>query len=138
MTKFKKGQSGNPAGRPPGSGMGAKVRQAINARTDELIQAILDRAIAGDMQAAQLLLDRICPKLKSESLIPALNIPANTKKSDLTMVLLAKVLDGSVSIDQTKEILGLVATRDNALRNENPFGFDFELQEIELPAIDVD
>jgi hypothetical protein len=63
-TKFKPGQSGNPAGRRPGATAGAKIRAAIEERKDEILKAVIDAAIAGDMQACKMLLDRITPPLK--------------------------------------------------------------------------
>lgn len=112
-TQFKKGSSGNAAGRPVGSGLGPKVRQAISARTPELIEALLDQAIGGDVTAAQILLDRVCPKLKPESVV-ALNVASDASRLDLTKAVLGAVLSGDVSIDGAKEILGLVKERDSA------------------------
>jgi hypothetical protein len=72
---FKKGQSGNPAGRKPGTTAGSKIRQAIEESRDDIIKAVIDAAKGGDMSAAKMLLDRICPTLRP--VIQPVVIPVN-------------------------------------------------------------
>lgn len=62
-----KGVSGNPAGRPKGSGLAGELRKAIAVEAGDILAALIERAKAGDVQAARALLDRILPSLKPES-----------------------------------------------------------------------
>ena len=64
MPKFKKGQSGNPEGRKPGSGYAAKLRAAIEDDLPDIIASVVKQAKDGDVGAARLLLDRVVPALK--------------------------------------------------------------------------
>jgi len=73
--KFKKGMSGNPAGRPAGKTPGAQLRKAIELRADDILQSVIDAAVNGDMQACKILLDRITPTLKPQAL--PISLPAN-------------------------------------------------------------
>ena len=61
---WKPGQSGNPAGRPPGVGEVSKLRAAIGERMPELLAAMMSKALEGDVGAARLLLERAIAPLK--------------------------------------------------------------------------
>lgn len=57
--RWKPGQSGNPKGRPPGSGVTDRLRAILDDETAEAIaQAIIARALAGDHRMIALILDR--------------------------------------------------------------------------------
>jgi hypothetical protein len=68
MMPFEKGVSGNKQGRIAGRTPGAKLRKAIEAKADDILQAVIDAAILGDMTACKMLLDRITPTLKPQAL----------------------------------------------------------------------
>ncbi len=62
--RWESGQSGNPAGRTPGSGEVAKLRAAIAEHVPAIITRLVESARAGDVAAARLLLERVVPALK--------------------------------------------------------------------------
>lgn len=73
--RFKKGQSGNPAGRPKGSlNPQARIRNAIAEDLPRILATLRDRALDGDVQAATLLLSRCLPPLKPTSDTPDIPI----------------------------------------------------------------
>ena len=76
--RWKPGESGNPAGRTPGSGEVAKVRAAIATRIPELLEAMMQRALDGDVGAARLLLERTVAPLKATDMAQPLNLPNGT------------------------------------------------------------
>ena len=61
---FSKGQSGNPAGRPAGSGEAAQWRAALAQDADKIISVVIAKALSGDLVACGLLLSRCLPALK--------------------------------------------------------------------------
>lgn len=61
---FKKGQSGNPAGRQKGDSHAGKLRKALENDLPDIIQSVVDAAKGGGMQAARLLLDRSISAMK--------------------------------------------------------------------------
>jgi hypothetical protein len=65
MAKWQPGQSGNPAGKRPGTlGAAGKLRSAIAAKLPALIDRLTAQALDGDTAAAKLLLDRALPPLR--------------------------------------------------------------------------
>ena len=61
--QFKRGQSGNPSGHPPGLGHQARLKAAISEEQfDELVARILKDALAGDAASTTLLMSRLCPQ----------------------------------------------------------------------------
>ena len=65
---FKPGKSGNPGGRPKGiPNPSARLRHAIEKDIPEIIKAMVDAAIGGDVSAASLLLSRVLPPLRPEA-----------------------------------------------------------------------
>jgi hypothetical protein len=62
--KFRKGQSGNPRGKPSGTGKIEPLREQIRAAVPDIITAMVEQAKAGDVGAARLLLERSIPAVK--------------------------------------------------------------------------
>ena len=67
-SKWEPGVSGNPKGRPPGSGEVAKMRAAISERLPEVIDVLVQKALSGDISAARLLLERTVAPLRAQEL----------------------------------------------------------------------
>jgi hypothetical protein len=64
MARYKPGQSGNPSGRPKGSGKSAKLRALLEPHAPELVQKAMELALEGDTTALRLCLERLVPPLK--------------------------------------------------------------------------
>ena len=101
---FKKGQSGNPAGRKPGLSKLGKIRQGLEAALPEILEALTAQAKAGDPQAAKLLLDRVLPSLKPETRQSA-PMPVDPG------AILEAVESGVIGVDQATALMGLASAR---------------------------
>jgi hypothetical protein len=64
--QFRKGESGNPAGKPRGTRNRVTViaEQLMNEDIELIIKAVTEAAKAGDMTAAKIVLDRVVPVRK--------------------------------------------------------------------------
>jgi len=77
-TRWKPGQSGNPKGRPKGSGEIGRLRAAIGQALPDILDALIEKARTGDPQAAKLLLERALPPVKAIELPQAVPLQGET------------------------------------------------------------
>ena len=106
---WKPGQSGNPKGRPVGSGEVAKLRAAIAADVPAILKSLTDAALSGDVQAAKLLLERVLPALKPAEQMQAVNIPEGTL-TDKGRAVLDAVAAGELAPGQGAALLAAIGT----------------------------
>ena len=106
---WKPGQSGNPKGRPAGSGEVAKLRAAIADRVPELLKKLMAQALEGDTAAARLLLERAIAPLKAAEQPQALTLPDGTL-TDQGRAVLASVAAGELAPGQGAALLGAIGT----------------------------
>ena len=106
---WKPGQSGNPKGRPAGTGEVGKLRAAIAKRVQDLLHAMMDKALDGDVGAARLLLERAIAPLKAIEQTQALALPDGTLTAQGRAVL-RSVADGVLAPSQGAALLGAIGT----------------------------
>ena len=106
---WKPGQSGNPNGRPAGTGEVGKLRAAIAKRVPDLLDAMLAKALDGDVGAARLLLERAIAPLKAIEQTQALALPDGTLTAQGRAVL-RSVADGVLAPSQGAALLGAIGT----------------------------
>jgi hypothetical protein len=108
---FKKGQSGNVAGRPAGKTPGAKIRKAIEQRADDILQSVIDAAIAGDMTACKMLLDRITPTLKPMAAQINISIPNGAGLAEQGGEIIKATMAGQISPDVGSQLISALAAQ---------------------------
>ena len=107
--RWKPGQSGNPAGRPPGTGDVAKLRADIADRVPQLLGQLFTQAMAGDVGAARLLLERSIAPLKAIEPPQALHLPDGTL-TEQGRAVLGAVAAGELAPGQGAALLGAIGT----------------------------
>lgn len=107
--RWKAGESGNPAGRKPGTGEVAKIRAAIAKRVPDLLDAMMTKALDGDVGAARLLLERAIAPLKAIEPTQTLCLPDGTLTAQGRAVL-RSVADGELAPSQGAALLGAIGT----------------------------
>ena len=110
---FRRGQSGNPEGRPKGSRN--KVTIAIDALLDgeaeKLTRKCIERAMEGDSVALRLCMERICPPRKDRPV--TFEVPKMQTASDAVDVMasvLSALAVGNLTPSEAGVISGLVET----------------------------
>lgn len=106
---WKPGQSGNPKGRPPGVGEIGKMRAAIAGNVPAILESLTTAALAGDVQAARLLLERALPPIKPVEQSQPLSLPDGTL-TEQGRAVLAAVAAGELAPGQGAALLGAIGT----------------------------
>jgi len=106
---WKPGESGNLAGRPPGSGEVAKLRAAIAEHLPAIIEKLKAAALEGDVGAARLLLERVVPPIKATEETVPLTLPDGTLTEQGRAVLLS-VATGELAPGQGAALLASLGT----------------------------
>ena len=101
------GQSGNPAGRRPGTGEVSKLRVALGERVPEVLEAMVQRAIQGDVGAARLILERVVPPLKGREQAVVLALPDGTL-TEQGRAVLAAVAGGELAPGQGTQLVAAI------------------------------
>ena len=99
------GQSGNPKGRKKGVGEVTKLRESIACHLPEIIALMVEKAKAGDAQAARLLLDRVLPTLKPIEQFVTLSLPVGEGLTAQGDAVIAAVSNGKLAPSQGAQLL---------------------------------
>jgi len=103
------GQSGNPRGRKPGTGVVAGLRAGIEKQLPAILDTLAANALDGDTAAAKLLLERTIPPLKSVELPAPVAMDGDTL-SDRGRAVVAALAAGTLAPGQAAALLhGLAA-----------------------------
>ena len=115
---FKKGKSGNPAGRPKGSSCRATILLERMMADDgkKVVQSVISAAIKGDMQAAKMIIDRLVPTPRGRRVL--LDLPVIKTAEDVLKALTATVTamgDGELAPDEAVTVAGVIEIKRRAI-----------------------
>lgn len=109
MTKFVKGKSGNPRGRPKGSATQKKLFEAISMDLPEIIKSMSELAKAGDTTAAKVLLDRAIPPMKAGDCYVQLPLEGNLTQNANTV--LSAISSSQITPNQGQTLLNSISSQ---------------------------
>lgn len=113
-TKFKKGQSGNPAGKRTGTtDKRTKLTLRMLNEAGEVLDAVLAKAKEGDPASASLVLGRVLPALKAQSLAVEFHFDPELPIGRQIEQVLAAVAAGEVPPDTGQQIIAMIGTLSN-------------------------
>src|ERR1700736_4399268 len=109
--RFQPGQSGNPAGRPPGARNKKTlgVEEMLGQRAEATVREILDRADRGDPAAMRLCMERMAPTGANRPVaieLPPIHTPDDVAAA--TRVVMKALGEGAISARETINLLTVV------------------------------
>lgn len=118
---FKPGVSGNPGGRPIGrrNTTTLAVEALLDGEAEAITRRAIEAALAGDMAAIRLVMDRVAPVRKSRPIqidLPDVSDARGVAQAQATVV--AAVAGGELSPDEGMALSGLLEARRKALETE--------------------
>ena len=102
--RFAPGNKASP-GRPPGRGAVAEMRDALAADLGGIIDTVRAKAMAGDMQAARIILDRLVPSLRPVEIPTAVSMPAGATLAGQAQAVIEAAANGSLAPSQAAQIV---------------------------------
>lgn len=104
-TRFQKGTSGNPKGRPRGCTPRADFRKQVADALPSIVAGLVTAAQAGDVQAIRIILDRCIPTLKPTSDTIAITVPAGADLVQRGEAIIAAAVSGTLPVEQAKALM---------------------------------
>jgi hypothetical protein len=114
--RFRPGRSGNPAGRPKGSGGLVEIRRQLAEGMPEAINTLTAAARAGDVNAAGLMLKLGLPPLKPVDSPAPLDLAGDASPTERVRAVVAALSSGDLSASQAAELLEVFAKGAGAMR----------------------
>ena len=115
---WKKGQSGNPRGRPKGSRNKATLLAiaALEGELSNIVRVVIDAAKGGDMAAARLVVDKLVPAMRDRPLtitLPDVSTAEDCASAQATA--LAAVAAGDLLPSEGEALSGLIEKQRRSL-----------------------
>ena len=121
-SKWKIGQSGNPAGKKPGTRHKATQLAEIllDGQTEKLVNKCVEMAIDGDSTAMRICMDRLIPPRKSRPI--TIQLP-DTKTAvgvaDAQSTVVKTVAEGEITIEDGQALSSILEARRKALETQD-------------------
>jgi hypothetical protein len=110
--RYKKGQSGNPVGKPLGARHKTTlaVQALLDGEAEGLTRKAVEMALAGDTTALKLCLERIAPAYKPSAKAVMLDMPPPNNLTDTARAFVTAAANGELPPDIAAQLVSAVAS----------------------------
>ena len=119
---WKKGESGNPAGKPPGSRhkVTLAVERLLDGEGEKLTRKAIELAKEGDLIALRLCLERICPPRKSRPIaIDLPDVKTCEGVSQAQTAVVQAVGEGELTPEEGQTLSNILESRRKSIETED-------------------
>ncbi|WP_321938248.1 DUF5681 domain-containing protein [Burkholderia cepacia] len=111
MTQFKKGQSGNPAGKPRGTrDKRTALRELLQPHAADLVAKAVELAKAGDTTALRICIDRCIPAIKAKD--APVDLPELTGSlAEQGAAVMHAMARGRITPDEASAVMQVIAAQ---------------------------
>lgn len=116
---FRKGESGNPGGRPKGiRDKRLRYRELLAPHAEALINKAVELAKGGDVQALRLCLERVCAPIRARDEAVEFDLPANGGMTDTGHAILQAAAAGQLLSGQAQQLLAALASQAKLIETD--------------------
>lgn len=120
-TTFQRGQSGNPAGKPKGAkDKRTELRELLKPHAGKPVKKVVDLALAGDVTALRICIDRLIPPVREDRLsisLPAVSDVAGCSSAQARIM--EAVASGELLPSEGEALSGLVEHQRRGLESSD-------------------
>ncbi|KVP69728.1 hypothetical protein WL40_07385 [Burkholderia ubonensis] len=111
MTRFRKGESGNPAGKPKGArDKRTALRELLQPHAADLVQKAVELALAGDTAALRICIDRCIPAVKAKDEPISISGLAGSL-ADQGKTVVAAMATGTITPDEAAAVMAVISAQ---------------------------
>jgi hypothetical protein len=115
---FRKGQSGNPTGKPKGTRHRTTmaIQELLDGEAEKLTRKCVELALSGDTTALRLCMERLAPVLKSRPVtieLPVVETAADILKAQSAAI--QAMAAGEITPDECATVTGVLETKRKAI-----------------------
>lgn len=120
--RWKKGVSGNPAGRPKGIvDRRARLNKILAGKAEDVLNVVIAAALGGDVHSANIILSRVVSTLRPQDERVEFDFDASAPMSSQIEQVLKAMAQGEISPDAAKQITESIGVLD-AIRQAESLG----------------
>lgn len=126
MTQFRKGQSGNPAGKPKGAkDKRTELRSLLEPHRAALIKVVVEKALGGDSTALRICLDRLIAPIRGNPVSIGNLSGTLSERGDQVMKAIAS---GNISAEEAASLMSVIQMQARIIEADE---FDKRLAAVE-------